>query len=221
MNSMTYIGTSFKSLGIHVNKVNVPLAPAISSVTTDIPGRRGVLFFGNNIGERTITIDITLLCGRQREQNDKKRLLANMTIHQNAFEGELYFDQEPEWVYYGYFSGVGEWVELTGYDLQTSLTFTCSDPLRYGDHITVPITGTRIEFTPKGEQTIFPVIRGIATKDNTMVAVTTRDRYVYVGGELDADSGEAPLKEYETVLHDPATDIALWERVSNETTKSE
>ncbi|WP_150284164.1 distal tail protein Dit [Rummeliibacillus sp. TYF-LIM-RU47] len=213
--SIIYGGVSFKSLGIFIND-SIPQAPQLSRVTQDIPARRGVLFYGNTIGERFIAISITILASTRREQEDKRRALENYIIQDTNVEKELYFDDMPDWVYYGSFSEIGDYSRLQGYDLQTTLTFTCSDPYRYGEQEQIQVDGSTLLLTPKGEQETYPIFGAIAKQNLTEIGVSTKDQYVYAGGQVNVETGETIVEKYETVFHDTAQNLGLWQRVSND-----
>lgn len=216
-NSFFYDGIDMKSMGIFLLERPVISQPKVTENVQDVPGRIGGLFFGNSIGTRTITLKVALLCQTQEELNTSKLFLENMITNEQVLEAPLVLDEETTWTYYGHFAGRTDY-EGTGaiYEVVTTLTFTCTDPLKYGEQYDVPIADGLLTITPHGQQKTSPIFSAIATADNTWCGLSSYDQYVYVGGKIDVESGEEALDVYTPILQDTAQDLNLWQRVSND-----
>ena len=213
--SFTYDGEYMKNSGYFLNDAQVS-SPEISPENVNVPGRIGLLNMGNDIGARQITLEITLNCSSQEDFNEKRLYLENLVILQEPVEKPLILDTDTKWTYYGQFTALSDFEWLNGYDHKVTLTFSCSDPLKYGEQYDVPITDGLLTITPHGQQKTSPIFSAIATADNTWCGLSSYDQYVYVGGKIDVESGEEALDVYTPVLQDTAQDLNLWQRVSND-----
>lgn len=216
--SFTYDGAYMKNLGFFLNTANVS-APELGRITQAIPGKIGNLFMGIDIGERIITLEVTLNCGSQNEFNTRKMYLDNLIINDAAREKSLVLDNDPLWTYYGAFSDISDYDWINGYTYKTTLTFICSDPYKYGRQIDRNIVGNSLKFTPDGQQSTYPIFSAIAQNDATWCGLTTPDQFLYVGGKVNVETGEIPTTLYNPVLMDTAQNMSLWQRQSGDTFK--
>lgn len=214
--SFTYDGAYMKQLGYFLNNVVVS-SPEISPENVNVPGRLGTLNMGNDIGSRQITLDVSLYCSSQEDFNEKRLYLENLVILQEPVEKPLVLDTDAQWTYYGQFTGISDFEWVNGYDYSVTLTFTCADPLKYGEQMTYNIANNILKFTPRGQKQTFPVIHAIAQKDATWCGLSTVDQFVYVGGKVDVETGETATTIYNPVLTDTAQNMDLWQRQSSET----
>lgn len=216
--SFTYDGTNMLLMGIRLLERPVVSQPKITEIVQNIPGMIGELYMGNAIGGRTITLKVALLCKSAEELNSRKLYLDNLITQHKAMEFPLVLDEDNLWTYFGHFTGRTDY-ESTGaiHEVLTTLTFNCSDPLKYGEQMTYNIVNNILNFTPRGYQQTFPVIHAIAQKDATWCGLSTVDQFVYVGGKVDVETGETATTIYNPVLTDTAQNMDLWQRQSSET----
>lgn len=218
MNSFTFDGVNMASVGIRLIEKPIISQPKITENMQNVPGKIGELYFGNDIGSRTITAKVALLCNSQEELNARKLYLDNLFIKDSATEYPLVFDEDPLWTYYVHFAGRTDF-ESTGaiYEAITTLTFTCSVPYKYGRQIDMAISSNVYRFTPLGQQKTYPIFSAIAQRSSTWCGLTTNDQFLYVGGKVNVETGEIATTLYAPVLTDTAQNMNLWQRQSNET----
>lgn len=219
-NSFNYDGVSMESVGVRLIDRPIISQPKITESMQNVPGKIGELFFGNDIGSRTITAKIALLCKSQEELNDRKLYIDNLFIKDEAAEFPLVFDEDPLWTYYVHFAGRTDF-ESTGaiYEVATTLTFTCSVPYKYGRQIDTNISSNVHRFTPLGQQKTYPIFSAIAKRDTTWCGLSTTSEFLYVGGKVNVETGEIATTIYNLVLTDTAQNMALWQRQSPDTFK--
>ncbi|HEM0680051.1 TPA: phage tail protein, partial [Listeria monocytogenes] len=58
-----------------------------------------------------------------------------------------------------------------------------------------------------------PIIHAIATDDLTSLSFATDDDYIFLGADIDPDTGQTAVKMYENVLSDRANDMTLWDGI--------
>lgn len=216
--SFTFDGTYMKTMGIFLNEVKVS-PPEISRVSQDVPGRIGDLNFGNNIGARAITLEVTLSCKTQDELNDRKLYLNNLVITDAPSEKPLVLDTDSLWTYYGQFTEMNDYELINGYTEKVTLTFTCSVPYKYGRQIDTNISSNVHRFTPLGQQKTYPIFSAIAKRDTTWCGLSTTDQFLYIGGKVNVETGEIATTLYSPVLTDTAQNMSLWQRQSPDTFK--
>ncbi|MEY6599831.1 distal tail protein Dit, partial [Listeria monocytogenes] len=168
---------------------------------------------GNSVGTRSFDINITLMGKSETERVEIAHDLNNLIIQTNSFESEIIFDDEPEWIYYGHFAQMAELTELQTDNYTTTITFICSDPRGYGEQqeISLPESPAIIEVA--GSQSTSPIIHAIATDDLTSLSFATDDDYIFLGADIDPDTGQTAVKMYENVLSDRANDMTLWDGI--------
>lgn len=216
--SFNYDGTNMLIMGIRLLERPIVSQPKVTEIVQNIPGMVGELYMGSDIGSRTISLKVALLCKSEEELNSRKLYLDNLITQHKAMEFPLVLDEDSLWTYFGHFAGRTDY-ESTGAinEVITTLTFNCSDPYKYGRQIDRVIVGNTLKFTPDGQQSTYPIFSAIAKKDATWCGLTTPEQFVYVGGKVNIETGEVATTLYNPVLTDTAQNMALWQRQSSET----
>lgn len=244
ISNVTYEGASFFSYDVTLLDTKVG-APVMSPVTQSIPKRLGNLFFGNEIGERTIELKVAFVHKTQQEFENLRKSFENFIIQQDTSQKELVLDDDITWSYYGVFTGLTEWENINNDIYISTLTFTCFDPLRYGKHETIHVGSDAVyDFMPKGYSTTRPTFHGVAKNNTTWAGVASSDGgFLHLGGKLDITTQETigggtpddddsigggiivdedgnvipnDVWNPNLLLKDTAQNLSAWQRVSND-----
>lgn len=126
----TFGGRDSRDFFSFINKVKRPYLPSITVPTFQIPNRAGAIGQRRNeIGVRTIEIDVTLLANNDADLRTKVRNLTAFLIYTS--EQELIFSDELNRKYYARFDNSKTDLEEVAYMGEGSLSFTCFDPFAY------------------------------------------------------------------------------------------
>ena len=223
MNQLTFNfcgADAITDFGIIVNNIKFPIAPEITENVQDLPGMYGKLFLGNTYGQKIINIDITIPANNEYELMQKIDSLTDLVITFGDEEYPMVFSNDSAYTYYGHFSGLSTPEEIipTSHWRTATLTFSCSDPKGYAEMITSDLIENPVTILPEGQSETYPVFTCMPNKDVTKIALTDEDGvYVYVGGEVDPDSGDLPVDNKPRVIHDPCNTLATWTTITNST----
>ncbi|MFJ7932319.1 distal tail protein Dit [Peribacillus sp. NPDC096448] len=220
MTSVIFCGIDLeKEIGLIINEIKRPVTPEITETTQDVPGMVGSLFLGNNYGQRVFDIEITIKAQSESERVQKIHRLAELTMTFGDGEFPMIFGHESDITYYGHFTNITipERLALTHWATCT-LTFSCSDPKGYGEYETNDMTENPTTITPNGTDECYPTFTCIPKKDVTKIAVTDEDgNYVFLGSEVDPDTGNSPIDKEPLVLADPCNTLATWTKITSST----
>jgi predicted phage tail component-like protein len=197
-------------LDLIVNDIKMPITPEITENNQTIPGMVGNLFLGNSYGKKVFEIDITIKAENSTERNQKIHELSNLVITFGSGEYPMIFSNDSDYTYYGHFSNIStpERISQNSSWAKCTLTFSCSDPKGYGEHQQNDMTQNPITIFPEGTAECYPVFTCIPKKDVTKIAITDENgTYVYVGSEVDPDTGDSPIDKEPLVLHDPCNTL--------------
>lgn len=207
-------------LGVIVNDIRKSIGPEITENVQDVPGMVGKIFLGNSYGQRVDEIDITIPADSDEEASEKFHDLASAFITLGDDEYPMVYSDESEWEYYGHFSSITkpERIDQASCWTKCTLTFSCSDPKGYGEYQQHDITENPITITPDGTAECYPVFTCIPKKDVTKIAVVDQDEnYVYVGADVDPDTGGSPVDLEPLVFHDYCSTMATWLSLTQDT----
>ncbi|MEC5268275.1 phage tail family protein [Heyndrickxia coagulans] len=207
-------------LGVIVNDIRKSIGPEITENVQDVPGMVGKIFLGNSYGQRIDELDIIIPADSDEEASKKFHDLAAVFISLGDDEYPMVYSDESEWEYYGHFSSITkpERIDQASSWYKCTLTFSCSDPKGYGEYQQHDITANPITITPDGTAECYPVFTCIPKKDVTKIAVVDQDEnYVYVGADVDPDTGDSPVDLEPLVFHDYCSTMATWLSLTPET----
>ena len=215
-----FCGVDFvEDLGLIVNDIKRPVTPEISENVQDVPGMVGKIYLGNSYGQLEFEISITIKAKTPQERIDKIHDLSDIVTTFGDGEYPMVFSNDPEWTYYGHFSSISTPELISNNQWATcTLTFSCSDPKGYGEYQQHDITTSPITITPDGTAECYPVFTCIPKKDVTRIAITDQDEnYIYIGSDVDPDTGEYPVDLEPRVFHDDCATMANWLSLTNDT----
>ncbi|MEK5524147.1 distal tail protein Dit [Heyndrickxia sp. FSL W8-0423] len=210
---------SKQDLDIIVNEIKKPVTPEITENVQDVPGMVGKIFMGNSYGQKIWEILITITAKSEQERVQKIDQLTELVMTFDAGEYPMIFSTESDYTYYGHFSGITtpERVEKTHWATCT-LTFSCSDPKGYGEYQNKDITKNPITILPDGSAECYPIFTCIPKKDLTSLSVTDQDgNYVFIGENVDPDTGNLPIDKEPLVFHDTCGTLATWTTITKDT----
>uniref|UniRef100_UPI001873D9FC distal tail protein Dit n=1 Tax=Caenibacillus caldisaponilyticus TaxID=1674942 RepID=UPI001873D9FC len=217
--TFNFCGIYAEELSLTVNDIRRAVVPEITENVQNIPGMVGELFLGNSYGKLIFEIDVTLKANDARDRAEKLHDLANLFMTFGDGEWPMIFSNDAEYTYYGHFTNISmpqkileghPWVTFT-------LTFACSDPKGYGEYESYDITENPILITPNGTAECYPIFTCIPKKDITKIAITDEEgNYVFIGADVDPDTGDEPVDLEPLVLHDPCNTLATWTEVTKD-----
>ncbi|MED3650604.1 distal tail protein Dit [Heyndrickxia sporothermodurans] len=217
MSTFNFCGVdSLTDLDIIVNEIKKPVTPEITENVQDVPGMLGKIYMGNSYGQKVFEILITIKAKSEQERVQKIDQLTELVMTFGDGEYPMIFSTESDYTYYGHFSGITtpERVEKTHWATCT-LTFSCSDPRGYGEYESNDMTQNPITILPNGKADCFPIFTCLPKKDVTKIAITDEDgNYVYIGADVNPDTGDAPIDKEPLVLHDPCNTLATWTEIT-------
>lgn len=204
-------------LDIIVNDIKKPVTPTITENIQDVPGMVGKVFLGNSYGQKIFDILITIKANNSTERTKKVNELTDLVMTFGSGEYPMIFSNDPGNTFYGHFTNITtpERISPTSSWATCTLTFACSDPKGYGNYKQQDMMTNPITITPEGTGECYPIFTCLPKKDVTKIAVTDEDgTYVYVGSEVDPDTGETPVDKEPLVLHDVCNTLATWTLVT-------
>lgn len=187
---------SYIDLGLVVGKVQKPLMPQVQESTQDVPGMYGNIFTGNDYGELTFTIPVTIMAFDHTSYNliiENLRSMLTADASDPGREYPLRFGDRPEVTYYGHWGQISDPTFLTPTDwqAQTNLVFICSQPYGYLPQETVNLTAPDQVFTPSGNASTYPIISMYLKQDVYNVGYVNMNKngeYVATGYTVDSEN---------------------------------
>ncbi|MGC4375932.1 distal tail protein Dit [Fictibacillus sp. Mic-4] len=214
--TFNFCGVDSKDLGLIVNEVKKPVTPEIKENTQDVPGMLGEIFLGNSYGQKTFEITVTIKASSEQERVQKIDQLNELVMTFGSGEYPMIFSTEADYTYYGHFSAISVPERLSQTHWATcTLTFSCSDPRGYGEYEAYDLIQNPVTITPNGKAECFPIFTCMPKKDVTKIAITDEEgNYIYVGADVDPDTGDSPVNKEPLVLHDPCNTLATWTEIT-------
>lgn len=98
------------------------------------------------------------------------------------------------------------------------MTFACSDPKGYGEYQSFDLSSNPATIVADGTSETYPIFTCIPKKDVRKIAISDEDgRYVFIGADVDPDTGDTPVDLEPRVVHDEANTLAYWTAVTSPT----
>jgi predicted phage tail component-like protein len=217
--TFNYCGFDSKNdLFLITNEINRNITADITENIQDIPGMVGQLFQGNSYGQKVFDLEVTIQADSERDRVQKFHDLATLIMQTGYAEYPMVFSDEAEYTYYGHFSAVSkpERISQTSHWAKFTLTFSCSDPKGYGEYELINLPSNPITLTPNGTTECYPVFTCMPKKDVKKIAITDEDgNYVFIGAEVDPDTGNSPINREPLVLNDPCNTLATWTKITS------
>ncbi|EIW7258833.1 phage tail family protein [Listeria monocytogenes] len=205
----TYKGIHSFDKHVEIIDIKPPLFPQNEGNTESVSGRIGAFYFGPNVGQRGIQLEIQIIGDSLKELSERATSVADWLMQVDAEERSLVIDDAPEKTYYGRFEGPTDLDRLL-YNGRATLNFVCSDPYVYYEQEEFELTSESNKLPVRGSQPTSPVIGAVIKQDVTYIAVSNKEDYLYIGEGVDPDSGETPVKPSEIILNDPMNVLATW-----------
>ena len=207
-------------LGLIVNNIRMPITPEINEATQDVPGMLGKVFLGNSYGQKIFEIDVTIKAKNETELATKIHELTELVMTFGSDEYPMVFSNDSAYTYYGHFSNIStpEKIIETSAWRRCTLTFSCSDPKGYGEYASNDMVKNPVTILPNGNAECYPVFTCLPKKDIKKIAVTDEDgTYVFIGADIDPDTGQEDINKEPRVLHDECNTLASWTKVTSGT----
>ncbi|AWP37766.1 phage tail protein [Heyndrickxia coagulans] len=205
-----YAGAHSREFNLKVIEIHRNIFPTVEEQTQNIPGMSGDLYLGTNVKNRTFVVDVEIVAGSHTQRIDLIHQISDWLMPVDDAEFDLIFDDEQDFTYYAHVSNITE-VTRSLYKGKASITFSCSDPKGYGEYQQHDMITNPITITPDGTAECYPVFTCIPKKDVTRIAITDQDEnYVYIGSDVDPDTGDSPVDLEPLVFHDYCSTMATW-----------
>ena len=208
---------SKKDLGLILNDYTRTVIPDVAEQTVDIPGIRGQLYQGMDIGARTFTLDVTLLCGSEKDRVVKIRDLSNFFVQMmDGQEYPLKFGDESDITWWVHPTAISEPQRLgkSLHDVEFTITFKCSSGVGVGITREHELVSQTSRITPRGNTTTYPVFTYIG-QEQTKIGISDGDDYIYIGKGFDVENQDAPVNMQPRILNDACNTLATWTALSS------
>lgn len=188
------------------NVVGRELAEVESSFMT-VESRDGSHPSSTRLTNRELEVSITLKGETPEELRTRIEKLNNILYTRNK-PVEIKFEDEPNRVYFGVYTGKNG-VTQTDRIYQTTILLTCHDPYKYSEeeHNLPIVSGRTVENI--GDEITYPTIELIAKRPTTFAMVSNaNDEYMMVGRP--AEVQEETVKERELIMSEYGDTLSSW-----------
>lgn len=215
IDTFTFADFTSEELGLVVNEIKDGVNTQFTPIVTNITGRRGGIFRGNNVGSKKIVIEVTALHNTEAEWLEHQKALSSFfNQFLTGLEDELYplKLRGEDTTYWCYLNAISDPDRLAqGHaSRKFSIEFICADGYGVKDKVEQEITESTTDITPVGQLNVEPVFSFIPTADVEEIAIATEgDDYIYLGG--DALTDDKNLR----VLNDKCNTLASWTTVND------
>lgn len=194
---------------VKVNAVEFSVLPTITNRLLSIRGRKGQFFAGQDVGQRKISVQITLVSQKINGVMALASDFAKWLYHEKPVD--LVIADEPHKTYKVVFEGDSD-IEETVSIGQGTLTFICTEPFAFGSDYAKRFTPTAeddvLSVTNTGNTETYPVI-DLEVKENiTNISVISKDGFVGIGEPADVDSTSGDSRP--RILWDELGSLANW-----------
>lgn len=210
---------SKRDLKLIIEDIKRPLVPDVSEQIQDIPGMRGVVYQGMNIGQKVFDITFFMQCKNDRDCVLQMRDLSNFFVQMmDGKEYPLIFSDEKDvtWWVHPVSVSVPERVSQTSYDSTFTVTFNSSAGTGVGETENKDLTSTTTLITPKGNTATYPVFTLVAGESLTKVGISDGEKYVYLGRGFDVENQDAPINQMPRILTDECNTLATWTKITSD-----
>lgn len=165
---------------VFINDIKDMLLPPSKSITAKVTGRDGSYRFGNEIGDREITVDFTILATNEDDLRIKARDFAAYLFSEKP--DDLVILAEPDKTYKAIVEGEVNIDEILHVGKGT-VKFLCVDPYAYSAETTNTLTlvGNDGTVNISGNMPVFPQIGVTFTANTEEFLISSGDRYMYFG----------------------------------------
>lgn len=171
---------------VSIQNIELSLLSLVEVQREQIPGRAGSLDFGNEIDEKEIAVEYTIVGDSVADLRGKARSFATFLYSEKA--EELVLLEEPDKRYYAKLSGSTSYKE-EGTVAQGSFTFLLTDPHLYGQTQTVPLVNGSNTITIGGNTVAYPMVDLTFNAPSTDLALVRGEDIFYLGQPSPVDGG--------------------------------
>lgn len=172
---------------VKVNDVKVSVLPPVTQTTIKVNGKAGSHDFGNQIGERTILVAISIIADSPSDLKDKIREFGQWLYYEEA--KELVILDESDKYYMAKFTGDSSFDEILKVG-KGVISFTCHDPYVYGNEKVYtfnPTDSIPYPFNNSGGTTAYPKMKFEFTQDTSEFSIITDDEFLLFGKPTDIE----------------------------------
>jgi predicted phage tail component-like protein len=192
---------------VKVNKIDFSVLPPIENKFLKVRGKAGLYNLGQDVGQRVLTVGITVVAEKINGVMSASRELASWLHNTEAVE--MRFADEPDKHYLVLPDGETNLTEIVNVG-QGELTFVCTEPYAYGDSKEFYVNPTTTEpfFVDVGGSTeTFPEIEMKMNKDVSSICLTSGDGHVLIGEPMSVEKTQVDTfpKRFEDHLENSYT----------------
>lgn len=184
---------SYTDLGLVVGRVQKPIMPAVQESVQDVPGMYGNIFMGNDYGELTFNIPVTIMAFDHTSYNimiENMRSVFTQDASDPGKEYPLEFGDRPGVKYYGHWGQISEptFISPNDWQARATLTFICSQPYGYMNQQDMEIEFPNQTIIPQGTGETYPIYQIYLKQDIYNVGFTNNTAggdYVATGYTVD------------------------------------
>ena len=213
-----------------VGKVVKSIAPTMQENFQDIPARFGGVYMGTDYQEKQIDIPITVPCDDVDDYNIKIKNLSNILVNSSRDKDVQYplrFNNDPDVVYYGHFTSIGQpsFLSQNVWDFQLTLTFMMADPRGFLPQEQIKLLSNQQTIIPNGNTEVKPIIHILPKEDLYYFGYDQDEHYVAVGYNVNhgntymQSDGSIVNPDVHQILQvdDPCTSLSTWFKVDSTT----
>jgi predicted phage tail component-like protein len=207
--SIRFNGVDIPSF-VLVNDIKTSILPPVKQNLVNVRGRPGSYDFGNELGEREITIDITIEATSAQQLRQQCEIELGKWLYYDEAK-ELIILDDPTRHYMAKVTGDTDLSQIISIG-QGSITFLCTDPHRYGTEKIIPFNPAApdpVFIENQGGVDTFPVIEVEFAQDTTEFSIVSDTDYLYFGQPASVDNMSAVPKRTQ-IFYDDGSSVAGW-----------
>lgn len=198
----TFAGVHSREFNIRVVDIRRNPTPTLEENLQSVPGMVGDISQGLNIRSKVLNVDIKIVADSHEQRVELITEICEWLLPLANGEFDLVFDDEIDFTYYAHITNIAE-VAKQLYSGTSTITFSCPDPMAYGEQVDLQLTENPATITPAGSSPIKPIFTCIPSQDVTKIAVTDdKGNYAYVGSDVDLDTQQSPVDNMPRVVND-------------------
>jgi predicted phage tail component-like protein len=128
MNGFTYDGVHSNAYGLNVHRISLQ-TPEVRENEDEVPGIPGSYDFGNDVGVRSIEVEVSIVASNEADYNNKLRQVANL-FHPLKTPKPLVLDRDSGKTFYAKYSGSYS-IEKIGMFGKFTIPLKCVDPFAH------------------------------------------------------------------------------------------
>jgi predicted phage tail component-like protein len=193
---------------VKVGKVNFSILPPIKNNYKTIRGKKGIHFYNQTVGERIISVDISIIAEEGSNPMKKTRQLAEWLYHEEAVK--LVINDEPDKYYMVLPDGETSISEVVSVG-QGTISFLCTEPFAFGEEkelLFPEVAEEPVYFNVEGNTDTHSQIELTIKEDTPFISVASDNGLILLGNPTTVD--ETPKNPKPDIFVDDMSNTSLW-----------